>query len=113
MTSRNTLTVAGLCAVTFALAACSITIGERPEDPVAAASQVSPTPDTETQSDAPPAIAAPGRLAVVGADGRLSTMRPDGSGLVQMPALGGPALQPAWSPAGDRLAWVVQRTSDS
>ena len=29
------------------------------------------------------------------------------------PSWGGPALQPAWSPTGDRLAWVVQRTSDT
>jgi hypothetical protein len=114
MMSRNTLTVPGLlCTLVFALAACSITIGERREDPVAGASPLSPTPDAESPSGAPPTIDAPGRLAVVGADGRLATMRPDGSGLVEMPALGGPALQPAWSPTGDRLAWVVQRTSDT
>jgi hypothetical protein len=102
-----------LVAVTLvlALASCSVTIGERREPrPTPAGAPSSPTADP---TDQPAVTAAPGRLAVVGVDGRLATMEPDGSDLVEMPDLGGPALQPAWSPTGDRLAWVVQRTSDT
>ncbi|MEX2420247.1 MAG: hypothetical protein WD670_00360, partial [Actinomycetota bacterium] len=74
MTRRNTLRAHGLLyTLSFALAACSITIGERRED-TGGVSPVSPTPPVE--DSAIPSIAAPGRLAVVGVDGRLTTMQP-------------------------------------
>ena len=98
---------------TLALASCTVTIGD-PERTGASPAPAGSSPSSADEPVAPDAkgmIAAPGRLAVVGADGTLSTMRPDGSGRTEMPQADGRAVQPAWSPQGDRLAWVVQLTS--
>jgi hypothetical protein len=98
---------------TLALASCTVTIGD-PERTGASPAPAGSSPSSADEPVAPDAkgmIAAPGRLAVVGADGTLSTMRPDGAGRTEMPQADGRAVQPAWSPQGDRLAWVVQLTS--
>ncbi len=102
---------AGVAAVVVAvtLGACTITIGSTNET-----STVTPDPSEPTVTTPPTAlISAPGRLAIVGVDGSLSTMRADGSDRVTVSTGPGPALQPTWSPEGDRLAWVTQETTDT
>jgi hypothetical protein len=99
-----------LIVVATSLAACTITLGER--EPSSRAPQESP-PTTALPSPAAGIVSAPGRLAVVDALGSLSTMRADGSDRIEMPGADGRAMQPAWSPRGDRLAWVVQRTTET
>ena len=95
-------------AIVASLTACTIGVGERREE-------VSPSnapPSPSGSADAPPAgsVVVGGRLAVVERNGALYTMRSDGSDRVDLIAGGDPALaavQPAWSPDGSRLAWVV------
>ena len=99
----------------LAMAACTISIGDRDRTgaPPPSAGAPPSSADEPASPDAAGRISAPGRLAVVDADGSLSTMRADGSGRSEMPDADGRAVQPAWSPDGDRLAWVVQLTSET
>ena len=102
------LSIAVLAAA-FSLTACTITLGERRgADPSSSA-----LPSPAASAEAPPtaSVRAGGRLAVVQGDGALYTMLPDGSDRVDLIGGGDPALaavQPAWSPDGTRLAWVVR-----
>ena len=95
---------------------CSLTLGEpRAEVSVSSTTvtpSVTPNPNDDHATAAAP-ISAPGRLAIVGPDGSLVTMRADGSDRVDVSQDAGPSSQPTWSPDGDRLAWVVQVTSES
>lgn len=94
----------------LATTACTLTFGEpAPATPSPSAGEALPAPSAPAT---PAPIAAPGRLAIVDADGSVITSEPDGSDRVEVSGGDGPALQPSWSPAGDRLAWVEQRTSE-
>ncbi len=102
--------IALLIVAAGALAACTITFGEPGDDASRSSPEVSaePTPGG-------PTISAPGRLAVLEADGSLYTAEADGSDrrdLITSPGAELTALQPAWSPDGDRLAWVISQARD-
>ena len=92
------------------MSACTISFGEP-----STTTTPEPAGPSAPETDAPTidAVSAPGRLAVIAADGSLYTVRSDGSDRVDMTAGGGLAQQPAWSPDGARLAWVVQETNTS
>lgn len=83
-------------------------------DPEPAAGSLDFAPATESPAAASPSDAlrgvdAPGRLAVLDEDGALVTYLPDGSDRVVLEeSVPGESLvrQPAWSPDGDRIAWV-------
>jgi len=98
-----------------ALSACSITFGEArtSED----APPVTPSASAPQSTDGPaPSISAPGRLAVLDADGSLYTIESNGSDRAELVTAEGEALtalQPAWSPGGERLAWVISELRGS
>ncbi len=106
--------IALLIVAAGALAACTLTFGEATESPP----RSTPGEESEASADpmpAGPAISAPGRLAVLEADGSLYTAEADGSNrsdLITSPGAELTALQPAWSPDGDRLAWVISQARD-
>ena len=99
-----------LLAIAEVLASCTITLGgsdaasERPEpEPAAPAPSASPSAQGS-------AVSAPGRLAIVDDSGALYTTLADGSDRVELAGAGDATLtasQPAWSPDGSLLAWVV------
>ncbi|MGZ8631556.1 MAG: TolB family protein [Actinomycetota bacterium] len=109
--------VAAACtavALVGSVTACTLTFGEpRPDDQSRDTSTPAvPARPTDDDATAEAPVSAPGRLAVVGVDGSLATMRADGTDRVDVSEGAGPSLQPTWSPDGDRLAWVVQKTGD-
>lgn len=111
---RHHLGQATLLAVAGFLASCTITLGEPDagsETSEPATSVSVPTPSSSPPSGAQaPAISAPGRLAIVDDGGSLFTTMADGSDRVELVGTGDTALtasQPAWSPDGTLLAWVV------
>jgi hypothetical protein len=94
-----------------ALTACSITLGEPRTDLT-----TGPAP-SPTVSPSPGGTAGVGsvlgRLAVLESDGSLYTIEGDGSERTELiTAEDGAviAMQPTWSPGGDRLAWVTRET---
>ena len=103
-----------IIAAVGALAGCTITLGEPSEGPPRSPAVEAPS---ETLDPTPGglSISAPGRLAVLEADGSLYTTEADGSDrsdLITSPGAELTALQPAWSPDGDRLAWVISEARD-
>lgn len=92
-----------------ALSACSITFGEARTSEEAPPAMPSASVPQSTEGPAP-STSAPGRLAVLESDGSLYTIEADGSDRVELIAAEGEALtalQPAWAPGGERLAWVI------
>lgn len=108
----RSLRLATLVTVVAALPACTITLGERrspePTSSVPASSSAALEPSA---SGAEPHG---GRLAIVQSDGALYTARSDGSDRTELAEGGDPAVtaaQPAWSPDGSKLAWVIRDAS--
>ena len=96
--------------IALVMTACTITLGEPRSTEPSASARPSAQPSPSANEPPTASVRAGGRLAVVRDDGVLYTMRPDGSDVVELIAGGDRALsavQPAWSPDGTRLAWVV------
>ncbi len=100
-----------LLAVAGFLASCTITLGEPDAGSETSEPATSvPAPASSSSSAQAPAVSAPGRLAIVDDGGSLYTTMADGSDRVELVGTGDTALtasQPAWSPDGSLLAWVV------
>ncbi len=107
----HVLVACSVVALAGSIGACTLTFGE-PRSTQNPATSRPPAPGSPDDATAAAPISAPGRLAIVGPGGSLVTMRADGSDRVDVSQDAGPSSQPTWSPEGDRLAWVVQVTSD-